>query len=123
AKDVGSHEHVGYVGVGIQQKRVAGVIVEDDLVDAAEAHLAVDLLVVVDLAVGPVLGAGGQAVGGDLVHNVHGDDLEVGVEEIQALVSAQQFDFFETGGEVRDNGWGAHAAGTRSSRVFRNSCR
>ncbi len=90
------NQHVGDVGVGVEQEGVAGVVVEDDLVDAAEAHLAVDLLVVVDLAIGPVLGARGQAIGGDLVHDVHRDDFEIGVEEIEAFLPAQLFDFVET---------------------------
>jgi len=62
---MGSDEQISDFGVGIQQKSVGGSIVEYDLVDLGEPHLAVHALPVIDLAIGPMSGPRRKAIGGD----------------------------------------------------------
>src|SRR5262249_5542758 len=69
-KDMGSDQKIGNLRVGIEEKGQSGIAVEDNLINLRESHGAVEMLVLIDLAVGPVACPGGQAIGGHFRHNV-----------------------------------------------------
>ena len=70
SKDMGSDQQIGNIRVRIKQKGQPRVTVEDNLINLGEPHGAVEMLVLIDLAIGPVTRPGGQAIGGHFRHNV-----------------------------------------------------
>ena len=69
-KDMGGDQQIGNLRIGIEEKGQAGVAVEDNLINLGEPHGAVEMLVLIDLAIGPVARPGGQAIGGHFRHDV-----------------------------------------------------
>jgi S-adenosylmethionine/arginine decarboxylase-like enzyme len=82
--DVGHNEQIGDLWIGIEQKGVAWVIIQDNLIDLGESHLTVHTLPVIHFAVGPVPSPGREAIGGDFGHDILWHNLEDDIEEIKA---------------------------------------
>ena len=82
--DVGHNEQIGDLGVGIEQKSIARVIIQHNLIDLGESHLTVHTLPVIHFAVGPVPSPGGEAIGGDFEHDILWHNLEDNIEKIKA---------------------------------------
>jgi hypothetical protein len=107
AKDVRHHDLLVDELVALEQVGVAGVGVDDHLVDLREAVLMGAGQALVLHAEAPVGVARGKApIGRQLVHLVEVDHLEAGLEGPQAVVSGHRLDFFppdvQLGGQGTD---------------------
>src|SRR4030095_14733620 len=81
-KDVRSDQQVGNLRVGIEQKGQPGIAVENNLINLGEPHGAVEMLVLIDLSIGPVARPGGQAIGGNFRHDVLWDHFKGDGEKV-----------------------------------------
>ena len=100
AEEIAMREHVRRdqnvldLRVGIEEKGIAGIVVENDFVDFRKPHLAMDFVMIVDFAVAPVLRARGQTVRGNLVHDIEWDYLKICVKGIEARILRKFFNLF-----------------------------
>src|SRR5215471_6095470 len=50
-KDMGGDQQIGNLRVGVEQKGQSGITVKDNLINLGESHGAVEMLVLIDLAI------------------------------------------------------------------------
>ena len=87
-KDMRRHQQIGNLRVGVEQKGQPGITVEHDLVDFRQPHGAVEVLTLIDFAIGPVARPRGQAIGGNFGHDILRHHFKGHRKKIQTLLRA-----------------------------------
>src|SRR6266404_1457908 len=88
---VGDHHLVLSWRVGLQQKRVRGVRIDDDFVYFRQAEVVHHLHAMVRLAKRPMRVAAWQSIGADFVHDRSGNDLETHRKRIEPKSGSGNF--------------------------------